>query len=140
MTTERLCKQCLRWLPEEAFPKGALNPNGKPYVRYVCKQCVNFRRICQRNAAKPPKGVVRACKKCGAEKPLTEFYPSSSGTYQWTCKKCQIAAARARIRAMKVNDPEAYAEYNRKSAAGQAKRNARRAMERVTRRFQAAGD
>ena len=66
MTGERLCKQCLRWLPEEAFQKGALNPNGKPYVRHVCKACDNFRRACKRSSGpKPVAAQRRVCKTCG---------------------------------------------------------------------------
>ena len=132
MTSERLCKQCLRWLPEEAFQKGALNPNGKPFVRHVCKQCVNFRCACKRNRRpQPVKDERRTCKTCGAEKPLAEFYKNSGGTRHWSCKQCHAARKRERFHAMKANDPAAYAAFKRRRRDWQNRHRAQSALNRL---------
>ena len=132
MTSERLCKQCLRWLPEEAFQKGALNPNGKPFVRHVCKQCVNFRCACKRNSSpQPAAGQRRTCKTCGVEKPLAEFYKNSGGTRHWSCKACHAARKRERFHAMKANDPAAYAAFKRRRRDWQNRHRAQSALQRL---------
>ena len=104
MTDERLCKNCLRWLPVERFQKGAFNRNGRPYVRYTCKDCVSFRRACQRAGAASVKGQSRTCKQCGTRKPLSAFYMNSGGTRRWTCGQCCITNKRERIHAMRRDD------------------------------------
>ena len=132
MTSERLCKQCLRWLPEEAFQKGALNPNGKPFVRHVCKACDNFRRACKRSSSpQPVKDERRTCKTCGVEKPLAEFYKNSGGTRHWSCKACHAARKRERFHAMKASDPAAYAAFKRRRADWQNRHRAQMALKRL---------
>jgi len=132
MTDERLCKNCLRWLPVERFQKGAFNRNGRPYVRYTCKDCVSFRRACQRAGAASVKGQSRTCKQCGTRKPLSAFYMNSGGTRRWTCGQCCITNKRERIHAMRRDDPVAYAAYNRRCADAQA----RRALARLSHLFE----
>ncbi len=43
-----------------------------------------------------PSEVLKVCKICGAEKPLTEYYPKPGGWYYGYCKTCAIAKNKAR--------------------------------------------
>ena len=52
---------------------------------------------------------IKVCKKCGAEKPLSEYYKSGSGT-EGSCKDCRKEGVRQN-RKIKI---EHYREYDRK--------------------------
>lgn len=42
--------------------------------------------------------VLRTCKKCATEKPLSMFYANSKGSHRWTCAECEAEKARERKR------------------------------------------
>jgi hypothetical protein len=42
-----------------------------------------------RNAQTETRPALRTCKKCGEEKPETEFYRTSGGGLDWACKACK---------------------------------------------------
>lgn len=48
---------------------------------------------------------MKACKMCGVEKPLTEFYQNrlARGGYDARCKPCKIEAAKQRKRQWKID-------------------------------------
>lgn len=112
MSDERTCKKCGRTLPVNAFAPGGVNPNGRPFVRYVCRACRNFRQSCR--PAIPVTGQRRVCRVCGVGKPLADFPKHSSGGRERVCKDCKTDLRRERRHRLKAEDPAAYAGYLRR--------------------------
>jgi tRNA(Ile2) C34 agmatinyltransferase TiaS len=132
VTDTRRCKKCGRDLPSAAFYQPPPDrSNGVIYPRSTCRDCVRFRDAMRRMKPQPVTGQRRVCKACGVEKPLADFYMTSSGRRNWTCKPCRNRLDTERIQAQRTNDPAAYAEYLARKAATLKRRRIRQAIQKV---------
>jgi hypothetical protein len=108
--------------------KEAVDATGRHVWRHLpmsfdnCIDCGQGRKIMEEQKNKCEEGSVkgeikeeissplqtssRTCRKCGEEKPETEFYRTGQGRMEWMCKKCKMRRA-AENKRRKKPDPDA---------------------------------
>lgn len=94
-----------------------------------------------------PALTTKTCRSCGEDKSLTEFYRGARNAdgLRWTCKTCDIAAAKAREARRRVEmGEEAWLERNRRIVAASRRRTGNKSgiayMRARTRALQALAD
>lgn len=78
---------------------------------------------------------MKRCKKCGVEKPLTDFHPNGLGSYAAKCKPCNNEASRA----YRLAHIERYRAYDRKRNAVD-RRTKPRVLKQNTNRYEHSSD
>ena len=108
----RRCTTCGRVLPITVYYR-----NGGGRYRHECKDCCRERARERRRAHRADQPGVRRCKKCGKEKPISEFYFRTHGISS-LCMECERANAREYYH---VHEETATQEQKDKRRAYQAK-------------------
>jgi len=110
MSETKSCRKCGESKPVEEFHKAGGPYKGKQYYYPECKQCVNKtprRTTTQRKC--PPETTTKICKRCGEEKPKTEW-PGYGATTNLgpLCRPCLNAATVENRAARRAADPLRY--------------------------------
>lgn len=130
--SEQTCRMCWRCLPISRFHRSCAYSTG---YNAVCADCISFWRAMLRSTRRPqPASIVCNC--CEVEKPRAAFYRSSEGGRRRVCKACFSARRRARLQALKTNDPAEYArqqQVNRDRTQRSRERRAAEMFKRVVR-------